>query len=90
MNSEWLITPLQVQLLITSSNQRAEILFLESNLSLQSQLYALRAETQKAFDEAKALETRWRELEKEQKELYQVHSVLAITIICRLITGFNN
>lgn len=43
----------------------------ENNLSLQPQLYALRAETQKAFDEAKALETRWKELEKEQKELYQ-------------------
>lgn len=41
------------------------------NLSLQEELYNLRTETQEAFDEAKALEKRWKELEKEQKEVYQ-------------------
>lgn len=45
---------------------------LENNLSLQEQLYTLRTETQQAFDEAKALEAKWKELEKEQRELYQV------------------
>jgi hypothetical protein len=29
-------------------------------------------ETKQAFDEAKSLEARWKELEREQKELYQV------------------
>lgn len=43
-----------------------------SNLSLQDRLYQLRSETKDAFDEAKALEGRWRTLEREQKELYQV------------------
>lgn len=42
-----------------------------SNLSLQDRLYQLRSETKDAFDEAKALEGRWRTLEREQKELYQ-------------------
>lgn len=43
-----------------------------NNLKLQDQLYGLRAETKEAFDNAKALEARWRDLEKEQKEVYQV------------------
>jgi len=43
----------------------------KNNLGLQQSLYHLRAETQEAFDEAKRLETRWQELEKEQKEVYQ-------------------
>lgn len=43
-----------------------------SNLAQQEQLYALRAKTQDAFNEAKTLEARWKELEKEQKEVYQV------------------
>ncbi|KAJ3550889.1 hypothetical protein NMY22_g152 [Coprinellus aureogranulatus] len=42
-----------------------------NNLAHQESLYKLRAETQAAFDEAKALEKRWKELEKEQKEVYQ-------------------
>ncbi|EIN12713.1 hypothetical protein PUNSTDRAFT_111109 [Punctularia strigosozonata HHB-11173 SS5] len=42
-----------------------------NNLAQQDDLYRIRAETQAAFDEAKALESRWKELEKEQKELYQ-------------------
>ena len=43
-----------------------------NNLALQQHLYDLRAETKDAFDEAKRLEARWKELEKEQKEVYQV------------------
>ncbi|GJJ15554.1 hypothetical protein Clacol_009832 [Clathrus columnatus] len=38
---------------------------------IEDQLYALRTETQQAFNEAKSLEARWKELEKEQRELYQ-------------------
>lgn len=44
----------------------------EKNLTLQDTLYKLRAETQEAFDDAKALQARQKELEREQKELYQV------------------
>ncbi|KAF4617798.1 hypothetical protein D9613_005980 [Agrocybe pediades] len=43
----------------------------KNNLALQQRLYDLRAETKDAFDEAKRLEARWKELEKEQKEVYQ-------------------
>jgi len=43
----------------------------KNNLALQDSLYALRSETKQAFDEAKALEARWKELEREQRELYQ-------------------
>ncbi|KAF8967131.1 hypothetical protein BDZ97DRAFT_1621919, partial [Flammula alnicola] len=42
-----------------------------NNLALQQRLYDLRAETKDAFDEAKSLEARWKELDKEQKEIYQ-------------------
>jgi hypothetical protein len=45
---------------------------IENNLTLQQRLYELRSETKEAFDEAKQLEARWKELEKEQKEVYQV------------------
>ncbi|KAH7928458.1 hypothetical protein BV22DRAFT_1083077 [Leucogyrophana mollusca] len=41
------------------------------NISLEERLYQLRTETQGAFDEAKALETRWKELERDQREVYQ-------------------
>ncbi|KAF8842129.1 hypothetical protein BDN67DRAFT_926763 [Paxillus ammoniavirescens] len=41
------------------------------NISLQDRLYQLRSETQDAFDEAKSLETRWKEVEREQREVYQ-------------------
>ncbi|KAF8630924.1 hypothetical protein AX17_005281 [Amanita inopinata Kibby_2008] len=41
------------------------------NLTLQDGLYKLRSDTKDAFDEAKRLEARWKELEKEQKEVYQ-------------------
>ena len=43
-----------------------------NNLALQQRLYDLRSETKDAFDEAKRLEARWKEVEKEQKEVYQV------------------
>ena len=46
--------------------------FTGNNLALQQRLYDLRSETKDAFDEAKRLEARWKELEKEQKEVYQV------------------
>ncbi|KAG5648363.1 hypothetical protein DXG03_004935 [Asterophora parasitica] len=42
-----------------------------NNLRLQESLYKLRSDTQEAFDEAKALEKRWKELEKEQRDVYQ-------------------
>ncbi|KAH9969770.1 hypothetical protein BC827DRAFT_1162665, partial [Russula dissimulans] len=41
------------------------------NLALQDELYRLRSETKDAFNEAKALEARWAELQREQKEVYQ-------------------
>jgi ESCRT-I complex subunit VPS37 len=54
----------------------------ENNLALQDNLYALRTEAKQAFDEAKALEARWKELEREQREIYQVcrlkHPVLTL------------
>ena len=42
------------------------------NLTYQDDLYKLRSETQEAFDRAKGLEARWKEIEKEQREVYQV------------------
>ncbi|KAI0643142.1 hypothetical protein C8Q79DRAFT_915900 [Trametes meyenii] len=43
----------------------------KNNLAFQDDLYRLRSETQEAFDKAKSLEARWKELEKEQREVYQ-------------------
>nr|VWP00953.1 AAA domain-containing protein [Ganoderma boninense] len=43
----------------------------ENNIALQDNLYRLRSETQDAFDRAKQLEARWKEVEKEQREVYQ-------------------
>ncbi|OJT10392.1 hypothetical protein TRAPUB_13084 [Trametes pubescens] len=43
----------------------------KNNLAYQEDLYRLRSETQEAFDSAKGLEARWKELEKEQREVYQ-------------------
>jgi len=34
----------------------------------------LRADTKDAYDEAKALEVRWKEVEREQREVYQVRA----------------
>lgn len=56
---------------------------LENNIAHQDSLYKLRAETQAAFDEAKALEKRWKVLEKEQKEVYQVRLLLALRLCSR-------
>jgi len=42
-----------------------------NNMALQESLYQLRSETQEAFDEAKALELKWKDLEREQREVYQ-------------------
>jgi len=42
-----------------------------SNMVLQEKLYKLRSETQDAFDDAKRLEARWRDLERDQREVYQ-------------------
>ncbi|KIK57247.1 hypothetical protein GYMLUDRAFT_46503 [Collybiopsis luxurians FD-317 M1] len=42
-----------------------------NNMALQDKLYQLRSETQDAFNEAKALEARWKEVEKEQRDVYQ-------------------
>ena len=52
--------------------QHAEHLALGTNLSLQDRLYLLRTETKEAFDEAKSLESRWKDVEREQREIYQV------------------
>ena len=52
-----------------------DLYMLENNMTLQDQLYALRSETQATFDEAKSLESRWAEIEKEQKEVFQVASL---------------
>lgn len=41
-------------------------------MSQQDRLYQLRSDTKDAFDEAKSLEARWKEVEREQKEVYQV------------------
>lgn len=46
---------------------------------LQESLYRLRGETQDAFNEAKALEGRWKELEREQREVYQVRLPIRLT-----------
>lgn len=47
---------------------------------MQDDLYRLRSETQAAFDEAQMLQARWRELDREQKELYQVRQLNPISI----------
>ncbi|KAI0366887.1 hypothetical protein BV20DRAFT_951196 [Pilatotrama ljubarskyi] len=43
----------------------------KNNLAYQDDLYRLRSETQEAFDRAKSLEARWKDIEKEQREVYQ-------------------
>ncbi|KAH6911455.1 hypothetical protein BKA70DRAFT_1099255 [Coprinopsis sp. MPI-PUGE-AT-0042] len=57
-------------------NQQAELglaneSIAKNNVAIQDNLYHLREETQNAFNEAKAYEKRWQELDKEQKEVYQ-------------------
>ena len=48
------------------------IVTVDKNLALQQDLYKLRSDTKNAFDEAKSLEARWKDLEREQREIYQV------------------
>lgn len=43
-------------------------------MTLQEPLTRVRQDTQAAFDEARALEARWRTLEREQRDLYQVRA----------------
>ncbi|CCL99720.1 uncharacterized protein FIBRA_01742 [Fibroporia radiculosa] len=58
----------QAQAELGSAN---ETIAIENNLALEESLYHLRSETQDAFNEARDLEARWKEIEKEQKEVYQ-------------------
>ena len=44
----------------------------EKTLAFRDHVYKLRAETQQAFDEAKALEVKAKQLERKQQELHQV------------------
>ena len=53
---------------------------LEHNLDMQDSLYKLRDETKTAFDEAKSLEARWKDLEREQREVYQVTSIKTVIL----------
>lgn len=53
---------------------------LENNLTLQDPLYQLRSDTKQTFDEAKRLEARWKELEREQREVYQVRCKLSFHV----------
>ncbi|KAF8338234.1 uncharacterized protein EI90DRAFT_2562587 [Cantharellus anzutake] len=57
----------QAQLEVGMANQSLA----NHNLEFQDDLYRLRSETQEAFDQAKRLQSRAKELEREQKELYQ-------------------
>ncbi|TFK52593.1 hypothetical protein OE88DRAFT_1734565 [Heliocybe sulcata] len=43
----------------------------KNNLALQESLYKLRSDTKAAFDDARALEARSKELEREQRDMYQ-------------------
>ena len=52
-----------------------ELNLIDNNMALQESLYQLRSETQEAFDEAKALELKWKDLEREQREVYQVRLI---------------
>ena len=45
---------------------------------MQEPLHQLRSDTKDAFDEAKQWEARWKEVEREQRELYQVRSLEVI------------
>lgn len=55
---------------------------LEHNLTFQEPLYKLRSDTKDAFDEAKRLEARWKEVEREQREVYQVRVYLFRVVMC--------
>jgi ESCRT-I complex subunit VPS37 len=67
------------------------LLFILANaIALQETLYALRSETKDAFDEAKALEARWKELDKEQRDVYQVRIFLFPTLLLLLPSTINS
>ena len=53
-------------------------------MALQDEVYRLRNETKEAFDRSKALEARWRQLEKEQRDVYQVCPQLSIFHWCSM------
>jgi hypothetical protein len=57
----------------------------DQNLALQDELYRLRSEAKDAFDEAKALGAKWTELQREQKEVYQVRPPDCASILKTLI-----
>jgi hypothetical protein len=59
----------------------------DNNLKLRDDLYQTRQETQDAFNEAKALEMRWRDLDREQRELYQVGSYWRQLCCCSTINS---
>lgn len=62
----------------------------ENNLAIQEDLYKLRRETQEAFNDAKALEGRWAELEKEQRDVYQVRdSIQLLSAASNTIAAFH-
>jgi ESCRT-I complex subunit VPS37 len=44
----------------------------DSTLALQNELYQLRQETLDAFNQAKSLEVKWQDLDRQQKEQHQV------------------
>ncbi|KIM28421.1 hypothetical protein M408DRAFT_329484 [Serendipita vermifera MAFF 305830] len=66
----------KVQALLVSLVElgRANEALAKKNLAMQDELYRVRSETQQAFDEVKALEARWKALEREQRELHQRYS----------------
>lgn len=66
-----------------------ELNVLDNNMTLQESLYQLRSETQEAFDEAKALEWRWKDLEREQREVYQVRLILSIFVLVLEFQSYN-
>ncbi|OSX57254.1 hypothetical protein POSPLADRAFT_1157774 [Postia placenta MAD-698-R-SB12] len=80
---ELLVDPVYFQAVFHSLNQvealyraQAELgnaneTIAKNNLALQESLYQLRSETEEAFNEARDLEAKWKEVEKEQKEVYQ-------------------
>jgi len=65
---------------------RANESIAKKNLALQEGLYKLRVETQQAFDEAKALEARWKIVEREQRELHQRYTASFLLLRLRHAT----
>ena len=57
----------------------------DQNLTLQDELYRLHSREKNAFDEAKALEARWTEVQREKKEVYQVLLPYCSSVVKALI-----